>query len=182
MAFGWACQALPWHTPLTPPPPCLSPPNKQGQYLGNSARVSASMHGTFSELWREVAGDDVHAATTFCNEYRSLEACVAPFADHDPASGVGRSLALESAAIGVVPCPYQDEWRRGDVTDPKAQAKVSVQTCADNKMVQIKPSKRGWRSMNLLVPPCVFCSSFECATSCLAIRSTQPPPFHRVFN
>jgi hypothetical protein len=98
----------------------------QGQYLGNNERVGASMHGTFSELWREVAGDEVHSATTFCNEYRSLEACVAPFADHDPASGVGSSLALESAAIGVINCPYQDEWRRGDVTDPKAQAKVRM--------------------------------------------------------
>ena len=97
-----------------------------GQFLGKSNRVESSMHHTFSELWLEVAGPEVHAATNFCNEYRSLEACRAPFAPNAPVSAAG--LNLESADTALVECPYHGEWMRGEVKDPVEQAARFVPT------------------------------------------------------
>ena len=40
--------------------------DEEGCFLGHTPhRVTHSMHHTFSELWREVAGDAIHAATNF---------------------------------------------------------------------------------------------------------------------
>ena len=98
-----------------------------GHFLGKSGRVAESMHHTFSELWLDVAGAEVHGATNFCNEYRSLEACAAPFeAKGSVVSAAG--LKLLSAETDLVPCPFHLEWERGEVTDPKTQAANFVPT------------------------------------------------------
>ena len=97
-----------------------------GQYLGTSKRVKHAMHPTFSELWREVAGDAVHAATNFPNEYRPLSACVAPFEAGGRATAAG--LVLQSAECDLVECPFLNEWRAGVVTDAAEQARRFVPT------------------------------------------------------
>lgn len=98
----------------------------EGQYLGTSHRVAHSMHPTFSELWLEVAGEEVHGATNFPNQYRSLEDCIAPFAAGSVVSTAG--LSIESAECDLVECPYLNEWLRGEITDPKDHAKRFVPT------------------------------------------------------
>jgi len=98
----------------------------EGSFLGKSTRVGASMHHTFSELWLEVAGAEIHAATNFPNEYRSLDACVAPFEPGTPVSASG--LSLLSAETDLVECPFHSEWMRGEVTDAVAQAASFVPT------------------------------------------------------
>jgi len=98
----------------------------EGQYLGTSNRVGQQMHPTFSELWREVAGDAVHRATNFPNEYRPLSACVAPFAAGTRVSAAG--LVLQSAECNLVECPFLNEWRAGVVTDAAEQARRFVPT------------------------------------------------------
>ena len=98
-----------------------------GQFLGRSHRVGASMHHTFSELWRDVAGDATHRATNFCNEYRSLAACRAPF--DEPRGGArAAGLVLESAEEALVECPFHGEWARGEVADAAAHAASFVPT------------------------------------------------------
>jgi len=99
----------------------------EGQFLGTSGRVSHSMHHTFSELWAEVAGDEVHAATNFPNQYRSLEACVLPLESAGGAVGAA-GLRLSSARTALVPCPFRDEWVRGEVADAAEQARRFVPT------------------------------------------------------
>lgn len=84
--------------------------DEQGQFLGTSNRVGASMHHTFSELWQQVAGDEVHAATNFCNEYRPLAACALPF---ETKTAAVEALQLHSAKTDLVPCPFQLEWVAG---------------------------------------------------------------------
>ena len=84
------------------------------------------MHPTFSELWLEVAGEEVHGATNFPNQYRSLEDCIAPFAAGSVVSTAG--LSIESAECDLVECPYLNEWLRGEITDPKDHAKRFVPT------------------------------------------------------
>ena len=67
--------------------------DEEGCFLGHTPhRVTHSMHHTFSELWREVAGDAIHAATNFPNQYRSLEACSVPFAPGGKAHAAGLRL------------------------------------------------------------------------------------------
>jgi indole-3-acetate O-methyltransferase len=103
--------------------------DEEGQFLGRSVdgRVKQSMHHNFSELWQQVAGDEVHANTNFCNEYRSLEACTAPF--RDGGSAVSKSgLQMVSAETDLVQCPFHNEWVGGLVTDPKVQAANFVPT------------------------------------------------------
>ena len=100
--------------------------DEQGQFLGTSGRVGASMHGCFAELWREVAGEAAFAATNFPNEYRSLEACAAPFAAGGAATAA--RLSLVSAESALVECPYQNEWRAGEVSDAAEQARRFVPT------------------------------------------------------
>ena len=107
-----------------------------GQYLGTSHRVNHAMHPTFSELWREVAGDAVHAATNFPNEYRPLSACVAPFESGGRATAAG--LVLQSAECDLVECPFLNEWRAGVVTDAAEQARRFVPTC----LLYTSPSPR----------------------------------------
>lgn len=97
-----------------------------GQFLGHSERVASSMHHNFAKLWREVAGDEVAAATTFCNEYRSLAACEAAFAPGTAVSKAG--LVLHSSETQLVECPFHGEWMSGAVTDPRQQAKNFVPT------------------------------------------------------
>ena len=104
-----------------------------GCFLGHTPhRVTHSMHHTFSELWREVAGDVVHAATNFPNQYRSLEACRLPFA---PTGGKAHAagLRLLSAHTAIVPCPFRAEWLDGTSTaavagDAAAHAAAFVPT------------------------------------------------------
>lgn len=98
----------------------------EGQYLGTSRRVAQAMHPTFSELWLEVAGEEVHRATNFPNEYRSLEACTAPFAAGSAVTAAG--LRLESAECDLVECPFLNEWRAGEVADAADHAKRFVPT------------------------------------------------------
>ena len=99
----------------------------EGHFLGKSGRVAASMHHTFSELWLEVAGAEIHAATNFCNEYRSLAACAAPF--ESASSPVSKSgLKLLTAETDLVACPFHLEWVNGEVKDPKVQAANFVPT------------------------------------------------------
>jgi hypothetical protein len=88
--------------------------DSEGRFLGQSfPRVKESMHHTFSELWREVAGPEVHRATNFPNEYRSLEACAAPFeSTTDPVRAAG--LRLVAAETALVECPFHTEWVRGE--------------------------------------------------------------------
>jgi len=100
--------------------------DEDGQYLGTSKRVAQGMHPTFSELWREVAGEEVHRATSFPNEYRSLADCVAPFAAGSRVSEAG--LTLVSAECDLVECPFLNEWLTGAVTDPVEHAKRFVPT------------------------------------------------------
>lgn len=100
------------------------------QFLGTSGRVAASMHGTFSELWLEVAGAEIHRATNFCNEYRSLEACAAPF-DASGSAVTASGLRLLSAETALVPCPYHLEWVSGEgpyANDPAGHAAHFVPT------------------------------------------------------
>ena len=103
--------------------------DEEGQFLGRSVdgRVKQSMHHNFSELWMEVAGAEIHAATNFCNEYRSLEACVAPFGDARSAV-CASGLVLQSAETDLVQCPFHNEWVSGVVTDPLVQAANFVPT------------------------------------------------------
>lgn len=101
--------------------------DSNGQFLGKSGRVSESMHHTFAELWQGLAGDEIFAATNFPNQYRSLEACSAPFAD--PGSRVSAAgLRLVSAHTDLVECPFQNEWARGEVTDAAELARRFVPT------------------------------------------------------
>jgi hypothetical protein len=103
--------------------------DSHGRFLGQSSpRVKESMHHTFSELWREVAGPEVHRATNFPNQYRSLEACVAPFeADSDPVRAAG--LRLVGAETALVECPFHTEWVLGQAgNDAAAHARNFVPT------------------------------------------------------
>lgn len=100
----------------------------ENQFLGKSGRVTHSMHHTFSELWAAVAGDEVHAATNFPNQYRSLEACVHPFEPGSGSRAAAAGLRLSSARTALVPCPFRDEWVCGDVADAGEQAKRFVPT------------------------------------------------------
>ena len=79
------------------------------------------MHPTFSELWREVAGDAVHAATNFPNEYRPLSACVAPFEAGGRATAAG--LVLQSAECDLVECEANFGEEGGGVKGAKINGK-----------------------------------------------------------
>jgi len=59
--------------------------------------------------------------------YRSLAACRAPLDDAGSAVRA-TGLRLEEAEDALVPCPFHDEWARGDVTDAAAQAAAFVPT------------------------------------------------------
>jgi len=88
-----------------------------GNFLGTTPRrVRASMHDAFSELWREIAGDSAWRATNFPNQYRSLDACEAPFRD-----GKAGGLVLASAETDVVACPYHAEWVAAPSDDAAAR-------------------------------------------------------------
>merc|ERR1719193_413780 len=84
------------------------------------------MHPTFSELWLETAGAEVHRATNFPNEYRTLDACVEPFALGSKVTAAG--LVLESAECDLVECPFLNEWKAGQVRDAKEHARRFVPT------------------------------------------------------
>lgn len=92
-----------------------------GSFLGNTPGKQC-MHTNFSELWRAVAGDEVHALTNFPNEYRPLDACRAPF--ENPFV----DLALQAIETAVVPCPYREEWVSSPQTDARAAAASFVPT------------------------------------------------------
>lgn len=108
-----------------------------GRFLGQSfPRVKESMHHTFSELWREVAGPEVHRATNFPNEYRSLEACAAPF---ESAAGPVRAagLRLIAAETALVECPFHTEWVQsgGDAAAYAARFVPTTRTWSNSTFV-----------------------------------------------
>ena len=109
----------------------------EGNFLGHTpGRVKQSMHHTFSELWLQVAGEKVHAATTFPNQYRSLEECAAPFA---PTGGAAHAagLRLLSAETAVVECPFNNEWRAdgGDAAAAAARFVPTTRTWSNSTFV-----------------------------------------------
>ena len=109
----------------------------EGNFLGHTpGRVKQSMHHTFSELWLQVAGEAVHAATTFPNQYRSLEECAAPFA---PTGGAAHAagLRLLSAETAVVECPFHGEWLAdgGDAAAAAARFVPTTRTWSNSTFV-----------------------------------------------
>lgn len=108
-----------------------------GCFLGHTPhRVKQSMHHTFSELWQQVAGDAIHAATNFPNQYRPLEACAEPFAASGGAAHAA-GLRLLEAETAIVACPFRQEWLDG--TSPAAQRGDAVAHAAD-----FVPTTRTW--------------------------------------
>ena len=110
--------------------------DEQGQFLGTSNRVGASMHHTFSELWQQVAGDEVHAATNFCNEYRPLAACALPF---ETKTAAVEALQLHSAKTDLVPCPFQVSPRPIPLSYPASISSLPTPPPPSHRRHPLKP-------------------------------------------
>lgn len=93
-----------------------------GRFLGTSQHAAASMFGSFTQIWRQMAEDGLitrreFEATNFPVFYRSLAECRAVF--DDPTSPPSRlGLRWVSGETDLVRCPYHKGWLAtgGDAT------------------------------------------------------------------
>lgn len=111
--------------------------DEAGQFLGRTHRMKYSMHHMFCEIWRGLVTPEEFEATNFPNEYRSLEACVAPFGPDGKASFHG--LQLASAQTNVVACPFLNSYLDG-----------SSGLSAERHALEYIPTTRTWSNSTFL--------------------------------
>lgn len=102
--------------------------DQEGQCLGNTTNVKASMFQTMTDLWQGLVKEgritqEEFENTTFNNYYRSVGEYSAPF--NDPNSPIYKAgLRLVSIETKRVDCPYHQKWMKsGNKEDPEAAKK-----------------------------------------------------------
>jgi hypothetical protein len=119
-----------------------------GQFLGKSARLPQSMHHTLAALWQGLVTPQEFEATNFPNQYRSLDATLAPFA---PGRGaLAATMATVSAKTAVVPCPYFDAYHRLGAFSAAGAPSYAFAGDAASHAANYVPTTRTWSNSTFL--------------------------------
>ncbi|CAH3026843.1 unnamed protein product [Porites evermanni] len=129
----------------------------EGQFIGQTRKAAASVHGTLRDLWRELRDEglitkDEFYRTTFIGYFRTVNEFKAPF--ESPDSPVRKAcLSLISIETKVVPCPYREKWlqNRGDPVEHARWFIPSLRKWSDSTFISALSDSRSPKEKESIV-------------------------------